>query len=201
MSINIILNTLTHILILVLLFSFFINNNNDKNTIVFILCAITVFLCYMIEFVRKPDIMSINVENFQSSVKPKAIGPYNKLELNVDEYGTYHKNYIRNNPNSKCGWRHEPCDAMLLNKIKFTAPVGLEKKYVPDPQHSKTFPTVDGSKDGPRSMFMFTYNQCHPDCCPSTYSCSNGCVCTNEKQRELLNKRGMNRSSDIYPGI
>ena len=201
MSINIILNTLIHILILVLLFSFFINNKNDKNTIVFILCAITVFLCYMIEFVRKPDIMSINVENFQSPVKPKAIGYFNKIDLNVDEHGTYHKNYIRNTPNSQCGWRHEPCDAKLLNKIKFTAPVGIEKKYIPDPQHSKTFPTVDGTKDGPRSIFMFTYNQCHPDCCPSTYSCSNGCVCTNEKQRELLNKRGRNRSSDIYPGI
>ena len=62
MSINIILNTLIHILILVLLFSFFINNKNDKNTVIFILCAITVFLCYMIEFVRKPDIMNINVE-------------------------------------------------------------------------------------------------------------------------------------------
>jgi hypothetical protein len=201
MSINIILNTLIHILILVLLFSFFINNKNDKNTVIFILCSITVFLCYMIEFVRKPDIMNINVENFRSSVNPDAIGPYNKLDLNVDEHGTYHKNYVRNTDNSKCGWRHEPCDAKLLNKIKFTAPVGIEERYIPDPDHSKTLPTVDGTKDGPRSMFMFTYNQCHPDCCPSTYSCSNGCVCTNEQQRDLLNKRGKNRSSDIYPGI
>ena len=199
MSINIILNTLIHILILVLLFSFFINNKNDDNTIIFILCAITVFLCYMIEFVRKPDIMKI--ENFQSPVNPGAIGPYNKLDLNVDEHGTYHKDYMRTTPGSKCGWRKEPCDAKLLNNVKFTTPVGLQGRYVPDPDHSKTMPTVDGSKDGPRSMFMFTYNQCHPDCCPSTYSCDHGCVCTNEQQRDLINKRGKNRSKDIYPGI
>lgn len=199
MSINIILNTLIHILILVLLFSFFMNNKNDDNTIIFILCAITVFLCYMIEFVRKPDIMKI--ENFQSPVNPDAIGPYNKLDLNVDEHGTYHKDYMRTTPGSKCGWRKEPCDAKLINNVKFITPVGLRGRYVPDPDHSKTMPTVDGSKDGPRSMFMFTYNQCHPDCCPSTYSCDHGCVCTNEQQRDLINKRGKNRSKDIYPGI
>ena len=190
MSINIILNTLIHILILVLLFSFFINNKSNNNTIIFILSAITVFLCYMIEFVRKPDIMKINVETFQSPVNPSQIGPYNKLDLNVDEHGTYNKDYIRNTPNSKCGWRKEPCDAKLLNKIKFDTPVGLQGRYVPDPDHTKTMPSVDGTKDGPKSMFMFTYNQCHPDCCPSTYSCDHGCVCTNKNQVDYLNKRG-----------
>ena len=201
MSINIILNTIIHILILVLLFSFFINNKNDNNTIIFILCAITVFLCYMIEFIKNPDIMKLNVEKFQSPINPKSIGPYNKLDLNVDEHGKYNKNYIRNTPNSKCGWRKEPCDTKLLEKIKFTSPIGLEKRFIQDPDHSKTFPTVDGTKDGFKSMFMFANNQCHPDCCPSTYSCDHGCVCTNKQQREFLNKRGKNRSTDVYPGI
>ena len=45
----------------------------------------------MIEFVRKPDIMNINVETFQSPVNPDSIGPYNKLDLNVDEHGTYNQ--------------------------------------------------------------------------------------------------------------
>ena len=204
MSINVVLNTLIHILILVLLFSFFVNNKNDNNTIIFILSAITIFLCYMIEFVRKPNIMEIkvnNIENFKSPINQDAIGPYNKLKLNVDEHGTYNKNYNRNNKKSKCGWRKEPCDAKLLNKIKFTTPVGLQGRYVPDPDHVKTMPTVDGKKDSPRSLFAFTYNQCHPDCCPSTYSCDHGCVCTTEQQRNFINSRGKNRTSDVYPGI
>lgn len=216
MSINIILNTLIHILILVLLFSFFVNNKNDNNTIIFILSAITIFLCYMIEFVRKPDIMNIKVntpvnvnrpenievvENFRAPINQEAIGPYNKLELDVDQHDLYHKNYVRHTEGSKCGWRKEPCDAKLLNKIKFTTPVGLQGRYKPDPDHSKTLPTVDGKKDSPRSMFAFTYNQCHPDCCPSTYTCDHGCVCTTEQQRKFINSRGKNRSKDIYPGI
>ena len=201
MSINIILNTFIHILILVLLFSFLTNSKNDNNTIIFVLCSITVFLCYMIEFIRKPDIMKINTEGFQSPINTNKMGPYNNLNLNVDEYGKYHKNYIRNSKDSKCKWRKEPCDTKLLDKIKFTTPVGLQGRYVPDPDHSKTFPTVDGTKDGPRSMFAFTYNQCHPDCCPSTYSCDHGCVCTNEQQRKLFNTRGKNRTKCNYPGI
>ena len=226
MSINIILNTLIHILILVLLFSFFVNNKNDNNTIVFILSAITIFLCYMIEFVRKPNIMEIKVnnvntpvnvnkpeninvpnngnqvvENFEAPINQEAIGPYNKLELDVDQHDLYHKNYVRNTKDSKCKWRKEPCDAKLLNKIKFTTPVGLQGRYKPDPDHSKTLPSVDGKKDSPRSMFAFTYNQCHPDCCPSTYTCDHGCVCTTEQQRKFLNSRGANRTKDIYPGI
>ena len=90
----------------------------------------------------------------------------------------------------------EPCDAKLLNKIKFTTCRTYKEDTFLTLTTSKTLPSVDGIKDGPKSMFMFTYNQCHPDCCPSTYSCSN--VCTNEQQRDLLNKRGKNRSSDVY---
>lgn len=201
MSINIILNTLIHILILVLLFSFFVNNKNENNTLIFILCCITVFLCYMIEFVRKPNLMNINIEEFKSPLDKNKMGPYNNLKLNVDEYGKYHKNYIRDTTDSKCKWRKEPCDTKLLNKIKFTTPVGLQGRYVPDPDHSKTLPSVDGTADGPKSMFAFTYNQCHPDCCPSTYSCDHGCVCTNEQQRKFFNTRGKNRTKCNYPGI
>tara|TARA_Y100000389_G_scaffold141289_1_gene139142 strand:+ start:15431 stop:15721 length:291 start_codon:yes stop_codon:yes gene_type:complete len=34
--------------------------------------------------------------------------------------------------------------------------------------------------------------KCSPDCCPSTFSCSNGCVCINNKDRVLMRKRGNN---------
>ena len=37
-------------------------------------------------------------------------------------------------------------------------------------------------------------NECKPSCCPSTFSCSNGCVCLDDKQKEFLNKRGGNRT-------
>jgi hypothetical protein len=44
--------------------------------------------------------------------------------------------------------------------------------------------------DGQRQMFLFAKNKCSPECCPSTYTCSGGCVCTTEEQRKLIDKRG-----------
>ena len=52
-----------------------------------------------------------------------------------------------------------------------------------------------GGKDQPLDcsgqapMFMFRKNKCSPDCCPSTYSCSGGCVCTTEEQRKRIQGR------------
>ena len=42
-------------------------------------------------------------------------------------------------------------------------------------------------------LFLFTNNQCRPDCCDSTLSCDGGCVCTTPEQRDLINTRGGNR--------
>jgi hypothetical protein len=39
------------------------------------------------------------------------------------------------------------------------------------------------------ALFVFGKNKCSPDCCPSTYTCSGGCVCTTEEQRTQLNGR------------
>ena len=38
-------------------------------------------------------------------------------------------------------------------------------------------------------LFMFGKNKCSPDCCPSTYTCSGGCVCTTEEQRKQIHGR------------
>jgi hypothetical protein len=42
-------------------------------------------------------------------------------------------------------------------------------------------------------LFMFTNNQCKPECCDSTIACDGGCVCTTPAQRDLINTRGGNR--------
>ena len=43
-------------------------------------------------------------------------------------------------------------------------------------------------------LFMFADNEFKPECCPSTYSSSNGCACMTEEQVKYLNERGGNRS-------
>lgn len=56
----------------------------------------------------------------------------------------------------------------------------------------ESLPTVDGSAKAPRSMFMMAFNKCDPSCCPSTYSCSGGCVCMTDEQKNYLGNRGNN---------
>lgn len=54
-------------------------------------------------------------------------------------------------------------------------------------------PSVDGTVEGPKSMFMFTYNKASPTCCgtdnASGYSTSGGCICVTEQQKKFLGSR------------
>jgi hypothetical protein len=44
-------------------------------------------------------------------------------------------------------------------------------------------------EEGEEPLFMFGKNKCSPECCPSTYTCSGGCVCTTEEQRNQVHGR------------
>ena len=49
---------------------------------------------------------------------------------------------------------------------------------------------MDGPlEEGQEPLFMFGKNKCSPECCPSTYACSGGCVCTTEEQRNRIHGR------------
>ena len=52
---------------------------------------------------------------------------------------------------------------------------------------------MDGESSG-ASLSMLAANRVTPDCCPSTYSTSNGCVCLTNEQLEDIRNRGGNRS-------
>ena len=43
------------------------------------------------------------------------------------------------------------------------------------------------------SLSMLSENRVSADCCPSTYTTSNGCVCMTKDQLEQINTRGGNR--------
>ena len=59
-------------------------------------------------------------------------------------------------------------------------------------QHKKYKGTNVPLKDG--NMMFFKNNSFKPECCPSSYSSSNGCACTSDEQIEYLNQRGGNRT-------
>lgn len=82
-------------------------------------------------------------------------------------------------PNNNC-WRKEPSNTPLIKPTK-----NMINMYNED------YPTVDGTKNTPKSLFTFAYNKCSPACCPSTFSCDKGCVCTTEQQRKFIHNRGI----------
>jgi len=90
-------------------------------------------------------------------------------------------------------WRHSPSNKELI--INSFTPQGhsislKENSHITNIPNSG--PSVDSSGNS-KSMFTFAYNQCKPECCPSTYSCDGGCICTTDSQREFLAKRGLNK--------
>ena len=64
----------------------------------------------------------------------------------------------------------------------------------PAPNEPLLGPEVEVGDD---NLFIFKNNQCKPECCPASFSCGGGCVCTTAKQREMIAGRGGNRSNPV----
>ena len=130
--------------------------------------------------------LSVNVSNI---IDENIISILN--DNNIESFENYHGTYLRN-PS-----RNEP----LYDKIVVPQghPIPLYDSVVDIDNLSTNGPTLDGTKNTPNSMFVFTKNQCKPECCPSTYSCDGGCVCTTLEQRKYIGvNRGNNKTTKEY---
>jgi len=76
--------------------------------------------------------------------------------------------------------------------VGLTCPDGVSKWKCNTPNEPMNGPSFE---PGPDSLFMFKNNQCKPECCPSSYACDGGCVCTTPDQRQVIATRGGNRTS------
>jgi len=76
--------------------------------------------------------------------------------------------------------------------VGLTCPDGVSKWKCNTPNEPLNGPAF---QPGPDSLFMFKNNQCKPECCPSSYACDGGCVCTTPDQRQVIATRGGNRTS------
>lgn len=112
-------------------------------------------------------------EGFANVDSSYAIGPYDGVHLRASDPATFEL--------------HKPT---RQNATVQGYQVPLRQPYPSDLAHSAHYATVDGTDNTPRDMFMFAHNQSHPECCPSTYSTSTGCVCTTPAQRRWLYMRG-----------
>ena len=108
------------------------------------------------------------------------MGPYDGLLLTTS------------NPNSKYLKLN---DVSLTSKNDLCVYQGVEsplecKKTL----YSGMDPSITGVDGDDQNMFMLYRNKSSPDCCPSTFSTSTGCVCTTQQQRDYISSRGMVRS-------
>ena len=76
--------------------------------------------------------------------------------------------------------------------VGLTCPDGVSKWKCNTPNEPLNGPAFE---PGPDSLFMFKNNQCKPECCPSSYACDGGCVCTSPDQRQVIASRGGNRTT------
>jgi len=76
--------------------------------------------------------------------------------------------------------------------VKLTCPDGVSSWKCNTPNEPLNGPAF---QPGPDSLFMFKNNQCKPECCPSSYACDGGCVCTSPDQRQVIATRGGNRTT------
>jgi hypothetical protein len=97
-------------------------------------------------------------------------------------------------PSNSC-WRKNPSNVPLLSSNNLYVPQGTpinqNKKNNSFYTLNNDSPPVDGIDETRKSLFTFAFNQCRPECCPSTYSCDKGCICSTEQQRKFINQRGI----------
>ena len=96
-------------------------------------------------------------------------------------------------------WRHPLCGPRFKNTTQNLTVQGHQLP-LKTPQTANDFldaPPVDGQDGSPRSMFMLAYNQSSPECCPSTYSSDQGCVCTTPEQRRWLESGGSSNQNPV----
>lgn len=77
---------------------------------------------------------------------------------------------------------------------------GSWDKTGPGGSYNSWYKSLEGNPQGlplplkDNQLAMFANNKESPNCCPSTYSGSMGCVCATPEQMKYLNERGGNRT-------
>ena len=107
-----------------------------------------------------------------------------KYEMGNGVYGSY--DGIKLIANKNDGWRQEPANVPLKPSDYLFVPQGT-----PLPLKNEMIYTQLPED----SMFYFSHNRARPECCPSTFSTSTGCVCTTPGQRAYIGQmRGNNKN-------
>jgi len=138
---------------------------------------------------EKKTIPEKTKEGFENPPKimnqlPDVMGPYDGLCLQT---GNREK------------WMKTPDETALVPDdaiFTYLSSQGPVKPVFSD-NSSLTGPPIDGHPDSDKKMFMLANNRTSPNCCPSTFSTSTGCVCTTKNQRDYIASRGVSKKANL----
>ena len=88
----------------------------------------------------------------------------------------------------------------VINYSMGTGVPGSWEKTGPRGSYNSWYKSLEGNTQAlpvplkENQLAMFANNKFSPNCCPSTYSGSMGCVCATPEQMKYLNERGGNRT-------
>ena len=212
------LDTLTMIILAVYIYVLFVMiNKNDYSTMLIATLVVCIILCWrrrgsFIDGFRPDEMAYLDnqspqyenampqhfasvVDSIAKKQQPKVTNP---VAVSNDPGLLYNNVSAYDGLCLKTGntefWSHSPNNVPLVNdNTLFTVQGhGTPQKPVLSDPSSLSGPSIDGTPDQPNKMFMFANNQSSPNCCPSTFSTSSGCVCTTDKQRDFVASRGYN---------
>jgi hypothetical protein len=125
-------------------------------------------------------------------VGAKGCDGYNYMDINnqISPLGTYDGIVLPNRLTS----------APLMKNVFLTSPVGDDIQLTQDPA-SKNFPTVDGTPNTDKHLFVFANNNFGGEC-RSQYSTDRGQVCISPEQLNMFMGRGKNLTGpQEYPNM
>ena len=168
---NIVLGLLVAVLAVMFYYTYYIVPSNNKNLLRVSLDGNNQ---YGVDFIGGSR-GNIGIEGF---IDPASLdykmGEYSNIKLTKNDQINYDKLYSTHNESSALIEIPEPCDSF-----------GCQHGIVP---------SVDGCKASPKAAAMFKFNKSAPECCPSPYSTSSGCVCLTDKQKNYISHNRGNNS-------
>lgn len=124
------------------------------------------------------------LEKFQD-LKPS------KIDYKMGEYDGINLSKYNTETES---WKIKPDYPFYKNNLYTPQGNGVSLNSKISTYNLENGPSIDGLPDSKKSMFMFKQNKCSPECCPSTFSCDTGCICTTKNQRNFIASRGNNKT-------
>lgn len=173
---------------------------------------LTVAACLSICFLKKRNVVEGNGNTCGRVIEPMGSGDggdedegYSKegfenppkiVKQMPDMMGPYDGLCLQTGNNQY--WMKSPDETSLVpNDALFTylSSQGPTKPVFTD-NSALNGPPVDGHPDSDKKMFMLANNRTSPNCCPSTFSTSTGCVCTTKNQRDFIASRGSGKTEE-----